>query len=28
MVLSGLTRSEINTLVNNVLNGIIGSHSR
>jgi GntR family transcriptional regulator len=28
MVLSGLTRSEINTLVHNVLNGIIGSHSR
>ncbi len=28
MVLGGLTRSEINTLVNNVLNNLIGSQSR
>ena len=28
MVLGGLTRSEINTLVNNVLNNLVGSQSR
>lgn len=28
MVLGGLTRSEINTLVNNVLNGLVGPQSR